>query len=233
MTRIALLAAAAAAVTFAGPAAAAERRFTVTDFDRVVVEGPYRIRLETGRPPSASAAGSPQALDAVAIDVQGRTLRVRPNRSAWSGTPGAASGPVTVTLSAHEIRAARVNGAAQLELGRVAGLRVDLALQGAGRLSAREIAADRLNVLLIGSGRMELGGTAGELRAEVRGWADLDGTALRTQGATLVTDTAGRVALTAARQATVAASGVGEVEIAGTSDCTVTGVSAGQVRCGR
>ena len=35
------------------PAAAAERRFAVTDFDRVVVEGPYQVRLATGRTTSA------------------------------------------------------------------------------------------------------------------------------------------------------------------------------------
>ena len=232
MIRFALLALAALSA-FATPAAAAERRFTVTDFDRVAVEGPYRIRLETGRPPSATASGSAQALDSVAIEVQGRTLRVRPNRSAWTAAPAAAAGPVVITLSAHEIRAASVAGAAQLDLGRVSGLRIDLTLQGAGRLSAREIAADRLNLILIGSGRMELGGTAGERRAEVRGWADLDAAALRAQAATLMTDTAGRVALAAARQATVTAAGTGEVEIAGTPACTVTGPAAGQVRCGR
>jgi len=229
MFRPALLALAAFAA-FATPSAAAERHFTVTEYDRVVVEGPYRIRLATGRPPSATASGTAQALDSVAIDVQGRTLRVRPNRSAPTA---AGAGPVTITLSTHEIRAASVAGAAQLELGRLSGLRIDLSLQGAGRLSAREIAADRLNLILIGSGRVELGGSAGELRAEVRGWADLDAAALRAQSATLMTDTAGRVALAATRQATVTAAGTGEVEIAGTPACTVTGPAAGQVRCGR
>jgi hypothetical protein len=232
MFRIALLALAALAAT-ATPAAAAERRFTVTDYDRVVVEGPYRIRLDTGRPPSATASGSPQALDGVAIDVQGRTLRVRPNRSAWSASPAAAAGPVTIILSAHEIRAASVVGAAQLDLGRVSGLRIDLSLQGTGRLSAREVAADRLNLILVGSGRMELAGTAGDLRADVRGWADLDAAALRAEATILNTDTAGRIALTAGRQATITAAGTGDIEIAGTPACTVTGAAAGQVRCGR
>lgn len=230
MIRIALLALAAAV---AAPAAAAERRFTVTDFDRIVVEGPYSVRLETGRPPSAAATGSAQALDAISIEVHGRTLRIRRNRSAWSAAPAAARGPVTIALSAHDIRAASVGGAGQLELGRVGGLRLDLSLQGNGRLAAAHVAADTLVVAAIGAGRIELGGSAGELRASIHGWTELDGSALIAQGVTLITDTAGRVALTAARQASVTASGIGEVEIGGTPACTVRGASAGQVRCGR
>jgi hypothetical protein len=236
MTRIAplaLLALAALSIAVAAaPAAAAERRFTITDFDRIVVEGPYTVRLDTGRAPSASATGSAQALDAVAIDVEGRTLRVRSNRSAWGGYPGAAAAPATIALSSHSIRAASVNGAGQLLLGRVGGLRLDLNVQGTGRIAAPEIAADQLVLGLIGSGRMELAGSAREIRASVHGWTDLDGAALTSQGLVLITDTAGRVALSAARQATVTAAGIGEVEISGTAACTVHGVSAGQVRCG-
>jgi hypothetical protein len=228
----ALALAAALAAASATPAAAAERRYSVTDFDRIVVEGPFAVRLDTDRSPSATATGSPQALEGVSIEVQGRTLRVRPNRSAWGGYPGAATAPATIALSTHGIRAASVNGAGQLILGRVGGLRLDLAVQGTGRIAAREVAADALHVALIGSGRIELAGTAREIRADVHGWADLDAAALTVQGATLVTDTAGRIALTAARQATVTAAGIGEIDIAGTPACTVRGPSAGQVRCG-
>lgn len=235
MNRImaALALCAATLLSAASPAAAAERRYSVTDFDRVVIEGPFTVRLSTGRSSSAAATGSQQALERLSLDVQGRTLRIRPNRSAWGGYPGAGAGPVAIEISTRELRAATVNGPGSLTIDRAGGLRLDLTVSGPGRIAAPAIAADTLVVGLIGSGRMELAGTASELRANVHGWAELDAGSLRTQGATILTDTAGRVAVIAQRQATVTASGLGEVEISGTAACTVRGASAGQVRCGR
>jgi hypothetical protein len=227
-----ILAALALAAACSAPADAAERNYSVTDFDRIVVEGPFTVRLATGRPSSARATGAQGALDRVSLEVQGRTLRVRPNRSAWGGYPGAASGPVSIEVSMRELRSATVNGAGSLSIDRAGGLRLDLTLEGSGRIAAPALAADTLILSMIGSGRIEVAGTAGELRASVHGWGDLDASALRTQGATIVTDTAGRVAVAVARQASVTASGIGEVEIVGSPACTVRGPSAAQVRCG-
>lgn len=228
-----IVAALALAAAFASPANAAERRYSVTDFDRVVVEGPFTVRLATGRSSSATATGSQEALDRVSVEVQGRTLRIRPNRSAWGGYPGAAVRPVAIEIATRDLRAASVNGAGSLAVDRAGGLRLDLTVEGAGRIAAPALSADVLVVSTIGSGRLELGGTARELRASVHGWADLDATALKAQGASIVTDSAGRVAVTVERQATVTASGIGEVDIVGTPACTVRGLSAAQVRCGR
>ncbi|HEX8192779.1 MAG TPA: DUF2807 domain-containing protein [Allosphingosinicella sp.] len=235
MNRImaALALAAASAFLAAPPAAGAERRFSVTEFDRIVVEGPYQVRLATGRSPGAAATGSAQALDRVSIDVQGTTLRIRPNRSSWGGYPGAAAGPVTIELSTRTLRAASVNGAGSLSLGPLRGLlRLDLAVEGSGRIAAPEVQADTLTIGLLGSGRIEVAGRAAQLRASVHGWAELDASALTAQGANISTDTAGRVSATVVREARVNATGIGEVDIAGAAACTVSGLSAGQVRCG-
>lgn len=83
-----------ALAALAAAAPAAERRHTVTDFDRVHVEGPFEVTLATGRPSSAVVSGSPAAIERVSIEVQGRVLRIRPNRSAWGGYPGEGAGPV-------------------------------------------------------------------------------------------------------------------------------------------
>ena len=92
------------------PAYGAERRFSVTDFDRVVVEGPYIVRLVKGRSSSASAQGTQEALDRASVDVSGRTLRIRRNRNYWGGTPGSQQSPLTIELVTREIRGARLIG---------------------------------------------------------------------------------------------------------------------------
>ncbi|MDP8994840.1 MAG: DUF2807 domain-containing protein [Pseudomonadota bacterium] len=224
--------AAAALAALAVPAAAAERRYTVTDFDRIVIEGPFNVRLATGGPSSAVATGTPEALERVSVEVQGRTLRIRPNRSAWGGYQGTAAGPVALEVTTRELRSATVTGPGNLAIDRAESMRLDLAVEGSGRIGAGQVAADNLVVGLLGSGRVQVAGTARELRASIHGWADLDAAGLTARDANITTDTAGRIAVAVERQATVTAGGIGEVAILGTPACTVRGPSAGLVVCG-
>src|SRR5687767_10418798 len=199
----------------AAPAAAAERRYSVTDFDRIVVEGPYIVRLSVGRATSATASGSQAALDRVSIDVSGQTLRIRRNRSSWGGNPGAQEGPLTIEVVTRNLRSARLIGPASLDIDRVAGLRVDLIVEGSGRLRAANVAADNLSLGLAGSGRLEIAGTAEILNADIQGTGDVEASQLRADNATIVSGTTGEVALQVARTATVNAYGLGNVTVAG------------------
>ena len=217
----------------AAPAAAADKRFLVTDFDRVQVDGPYQVTLAVGRPSGVTASGSRGALDGVSIEVQGRTLRIRPNKSAWGGYPDDAPGGVLrIVASTQELRAATVIGGGNLSIDRAKGLRIDLTVSGSGRLGVAAIDSDQLFLNLNGSGKILLGGKAKQLRAYLSGTGDLDAAALRADNADLVTDTSGAIAFTAVRTAKVRANGTGDVAIAGTAACTVTGPADYLVRCG-
>ena len=229
MTRILL---AFALLASAVPAAAVERRYAVADFERVVVEGPYIVRLVAGPPSSARASGSQAALDRVTIDVSGRTLRIRRTRSSWGGNPGAQEGPVTVDLATRTVRSVRLIGPARLDADRVEGLRVDLIVEGSGRLRAANVEADNLSLGLAGSGRLELAGSAETLNADIQGTGDVEASALRVENAAITTTTTGIVSVRADRSANVNALGLGEVTILGRPACTVRGANAGLVRCG-
>ena len=230
MKRIIAALAAFAALT---PAVAAERRYSVTDFDRIQLEGPYEVVLRTGLASAARAEGTPAALERISIDVQGRTLRIRPNRSGWGGYPGESAGPVRVEVATRDLRTAVVVGAGSLAIDRMGGLRADLSLSGSGRISAGTILADNLGLGIVGSGRMTVGGRAKQLRATVQGSGDLAAANLRADDATLVAETSGSVTVAVVRSAKVTASGAGDVVVLGTPSCTVQARGAGSVRCGR
>ena len=230
MTRtlqLALLAFAAAV-----PASAAERTYSITDFDRVQVDGPYRVTLTTGRSSAARAEGSTEALDHLSIDVQSGTLRVRRNRSAWGSPPAAGAGAVTVTLTTRDLRNASVIGSGSLDIDRAKGLRVDFSVSGSGRLSVASVEADNLVVGLLGGGRITLAGRTKQLRANVQGSGDLAAAALSADDAQIGSDTAGNVAVGVAKTAKVTATGAGDVEIIGSPTCTVQAKGSGQVTCG-
>jgi hypothetical protein len=221
----------AAALAAAAPAAAAERRFSVADFDRVQVEGPYQVTLRTGLSSGAVASGSQSAIDRLSVEVQGRTLKVRANRSAWTGS-GHGGGPVAIELTTRDIASASLNGSGRLDIDSARGLKLDLSIAGNGRLSVGRVDADTLVLALVGGGRMTLAGRAKQMRATVQGSGDLSAEGLTADDAVLFAETAGRVAFAAARTAKVRASGMGEVDIAGKATCEVQ-ARGGPVRCGR
>lgn len=215
----------------AAPAAAADRRYSVTDFDRVIVEGPYVVHLAVGRPASAVVSGTREGIDRVTIDVQSQTLRIRRNRSAWGGMPGADTGPVTIALATRGLRSVRLIGPAALDVEGARGLNVEFTVEGSGTLSATGVAADNLSLGLLGSGRLEVSGLARSLRADFQGTGDVEAPRLIAQNATVTTTTAGTIAVTVNGPVTVNANGLGAVNIFGRAVCTVAGPGADQVRC--
>ncbi len=218
-------------LVLAAPAGAAERRYPVTDFDRIVVEGPYLVTVAIGRTTTASANGAQDALDRVTIDVSGTTLRIRRNTQ-WVGTPGAQQGVVNIALSTRNLRSVRLVGPASVEADNIRGQRVDLTIEGSGRLRAGNIAADTLDLGLRGAGRLELSGRAGVLRADIQGTGELAAAGLTADNATLTATTMGNVSLSARTSANFTASGLGETVTTGRPACPVRGQGAGQVRCG-
>ena len=128
MRYIPFLAALLPAVVIATPAFAADRNYSVTSFDRIRLDGAYKVRLTTNVSPFARATGSPEALDGVSLDVQGRTLVIRSNRSSWGGYPGRQPGPVEISVGTHELAAAFVNGSGGLAIDKIRGLTFELAI---------------------------------------------------------------------------------------------------------
>ena len=228
---IRIVAALLALVSLATPALAIDRRLSVTDFDRVIVEGPYRVTLAVGRPSSATISGSLAALDRMTVDVQGQTLRIRRNRSAWGGAQGADAGPVTIVLATRRLRSARLVGPAQLDVQGASGLNVAFTVEGSGTLRATGVAADNLSLGLIGAGRLELAGTASVLRGDFQGSGTVDAANLAARNATVTNATSGDVLLAVRGPAAITNNGAGTVRVSGAPACTISGLTAAQVVC--
>lgn len=201
------------------PSAAAERSFTVTGFDRIRVDGPFRVKLATGVAPFARASGSPAALNSVSLEVQGKTLVVRKSPSGWGGYPGEAPGPVEISIGTHELTTAWLNGAGSLAIDKAKSQAFDLSVQGAGSVTIGRLTADRLRLGLAGSGSAAVSGSAAEVKAIVRGTGSFDGSALETKDATIGAEGTAEVRLTASGTATVDAQGLATIALAGRPAC--------------
>ena len=209
------------AVTGAMPADAASRNFGVTSFDRIRVEGPYKVRLSTGVAPFASASGSPAALDRVAVEVHGRTLVVRASRSSWSGYPGRDPGPVEIRLGTHELTTASLTGAGALSIDRVKGLTFGLSVHGSGVAGIDQVNVDQLDVSVAGTASATLTGRTGKMTAVVRGISSLDAASLLAKDATIGADGAATVKANVSNAVKVDGSGPATISFTGRPACTL------------
>jgi hypothetical protein len=225
-----LLTAIAFATLAASPADAATRNFGVSGFDKIRVDGPYRVKLTVGVAPFAVAtAGSAAALDGVALDVQGRTLVIRGNRKSWGGYPGEATGPIEISIGTHELFAAALNGSGALVIDKLRGLLFDLSVQGSGAASVGAAEVDQLKVAISGTAAVSLAGTALRLTATVNGVSTLEAAGLTSKDATIAASGPATVRATVTGTAKVNAQGAASVEFGGSPACTVAAEGSASV----
>jgi hypothetical protein len=229
----ALLIAACAAAACAAPASAATRNFTVTGFEQVRVEGPFRVKLATGVPPSASATGSQSALDRIAIDTVGRTLVIHSDISAWGAESSSDdSGPVEIRIGTHDLSSAALTGSGSLEIDKVTALSFNASAQGSGEIGIAKADVDQLSVSLTGTASAVVAGKAGMLKLTTLGSSAFDGTALVAKDATISAQGAATVKVGVSDSATVQASGPATIILTGNPGCTShVGGSASLVGC--
>ena len=218
-----------AATALASPAAAAQRNFTVTGFERIRIDGPFTVRLTTGVAPFARASGSAAALDGISLDVQGKTLVVRRNPGNWGGYPGKSTGPLEIAVGTHELTTAWINGAGSLAIDKVKGQSFNLAVQGPGSVSVGRLTVDQLKAGLSGSGSAVVGGTAAEVTAIARGTSTFDGSGLSAKNATIGAEGTAVIKLIASGTAKIDSLGAAMVELGGRPACTVRAAGSATV----
>ena len=229
----AVLAAALATALAAAPAQAERRGYTLTAFDRIIVNGPFVVRVSTTVSGPDYAEGDARAVNEISAQVTGRTLTIRRNVSgSWGGYPGEGSGGATLYLTTPSLEQATVIGAGDLEIDRMEGGRVMASLGGNGRLAVGSFEADNLALSLTGGGAIEAAGHAETGRITVQGAGSVAARPLTIENLDVNLNGPGTIEITADREADVIASGNGNVTVYGDAACTDRSVGSGQVQCG-
>lgn len=221
------------ALAAATPSFAAERSVSVTDFDRLRVEGAFTVEVRSGPMTSARINGTQAAIEATSVAVVSRQLVVRRNRQAWGGYPGQVPAAAALVITTPQLANVWVSGPAKVIVARLKGLRVGASLEGAGALTVASIEADRTELGTLGSGTLTVAGKTGNLTVAARGSGIFDASALKAQDVKLTSESAGDVTVSATRAADVTMTGTGSVTVLGTPACTVKNTGAGTVVCGR
>jgi hypothetical protein len=220
---------AVAAILCGSGAPAATRTYTVTSFDRVRVEGPFQVTIQSGRGSSARAEGpDSRMLERVRLEVVGRTLVIRRDRDTL---PGGSLAGIRIVATTPALMSAAVMGSGTLSVEAVRSARFDASVSGTGGLEVASIDADSVTISATGNGRAKFAGRARQVRGLIQGAGTIDGSGLAADDVAVTSAGASDVTLAARRSAKVVASGSGRVVILGTPACTVTSEGSVEVSC--
>lgn len=236
MRRSATFAALILALLCTQAASAAERRFTLSTFDKVRIDGDVAVEIVSGAAPSALAIGDPRALDALTVRVQGGTLLIRRARASQlterrkqSGTPEA---PPLVRLSARAVQSLMLQGHGSARIDRLTGARPNATLNGSGSIDIGAVQADALALNVSGSGSLKVVGTAKSARAVMLGDGLIEATGLRLASLDLFGEGPVRARMTVDGPARISVMGDAQIEIGGQSKCIIRQSAANAIACG-
>ncbi len=214
------------------PAFAAERNYSVTDFDEIRVIGAHRVAVTPGRATTVKASGTPAALESLSVETQGRTLVIQSKTQTMAGSTPVPRSAASVTVTVPILKAVRLQGAGSITAALMRGAQADVALAGSGAIAIARIEADKASLKLSGAGRIEAAGKVKELAADVKGSGELAAEKLASADLKLISATSGSARLLASRSANVTATGSGEVVVQGGAACSVSNKGVGTVICG-
>lgn len=220
-------------LTLGSSAQAAERRYSIIDFDKLRVIGASRVIIENGRATTVRAVGDREALDLITLESIDRTLTIQPVSGSVTAQTRPAYKPVTIYISVPMLSAVRLNGSGAINLAMLRGLQTEVALSGSGQISIAKVMTDNLNARLSGSGTLTLAGKALKVDANVKGSGSVAAGSLNVADLKLMAASSGTIGMAASRSANVTATGSGTVAITGGPSCTVQNIGVGTVTCGK
>ncbi len=212
------------------PAEAAERRFMVTDFDRIDAVGPHEFVVVTGRPPGVTASGDSASLDRLKVTVSSRRLRiVMGQENGWEWNK---SQPLRIEISAHQLAGVVMGGSGTMAVDRMQGDSVSIHVAGTAVFRTNQIAARALDLAISGRGDMTLAGRCDSGRLSLQGVGSIHAEALLCKDVDGKIQGSGQIMVHAERKATLSVTGAGEITVSGAPECKVTQVGSGRIRCG-
>lgn len=220
-------------LTIGGVAQAAERRYSITDFDKIRVVGASRVVIETARATTVRATGDREALDLLSVESLDRTLTIQPIGGFVTSPSQKSFKPATIYITLPLLSSAKLNGSGAISIATLRGIQADVSLTGSGQISVAKVMADNLNARLSGAGTLTLAGKALKVDANVKGSGSLAASSLDVADLKLTAASSGTTAMSATRAAMVTSTGSGSITIAGMPSCTVQNIGVGTVTCGK
>ena len=210
-----------------------ERSYQVGPFTRIAVAGPYEVDVRTGAEPSVRASGPEKSIERMEVEVDGDTLRIRPERrSRLNFTRSSDREVVRLAVTVPSLAGAEIAGSGGIGVDRIAGESFEGGVAGSGDLRIGNVEVQRLKIAIAGSGGIRAqGGRAARADYAIAGSGDIDMGSLVAETAAVSISGSGNVNATATGTAAVDIAGSGDVRLRGGARCRVSKAGSGNVDC--
>ena len=256
MNKNGIVAVAAAALMAAGaqpksrdPGPTDHRQLAPGEFDRILVAGPFLVRVRTGQATSVSLTGPRTTLDDTELVVRDGQLFIGWQEGA--GWPRNGNEGVDVDVTVPAIRGVTNAGTGSVDIDRVKTDRfvatlssaggvtihsmdigqLQAQLSGSGNLALRQINAKAVDVLLAGSGGVRAAGEADTATLSLGSSGSFDGPNFKARDASIMSNGPGAVRASVTHIAHIKSFGAGGIFLTGGAKCSVTKLGPGDVRC--
>ncbi len=205
-----------------------QRTYPVDGFDSVALGGAGDVQVRVGPAFSVTATGSPDVLDKLVVERDGKTLKLGRRKGMTWGRGEKVGFVVTMP----RITGADIGGSGTITIDRVPGGSFDGNIGGSGKLDVRGLAADKVSFNIGGSGDVAAAGSARSLEIAIGGSGRILAEPLRVETGEITIAGAGNVQANISRNANVTIMGSGNVTVTGGAKCSVTKMGSGKVNCG-
>ena len=199
----------------AAQATAADRRYSVSDFDKIRVVGASNVVIDQARATTVRASGNREALDLLSVEVLDRVLTVQPIAGNAVTEPRRNLGAVTLFITAPSLNGVKLNGSGAIKIAVIKATQADISLTGSGQITVATVAVDRLSARLSGSGTLALTGKALSVDANIKGSGNVVAASLDVADLKLMAASSGLISMSAKRSAMITSTGPGTIAVTG------------------
>ncbi len=212
-------------------AAAADRSFAVSGFDRVSATGSEDVTITTGKTASVVATGPQDMLDRLDVRVDGTTLKIGHKSGNWHGW-GWSKDKTRIAVTLPALRGVSLAGSGNVTADHGTGPAFSASLAGSGDLNVAMIDSPQVKLTTAGSGDVTAAGKCGNANVSISGSGGMALDGLQCATITVAISGSGDVVARASQNANVRIAGSGDVKIAGGARCQSRTSGSGTVSCG-
>lgn len=213
----------------AASVSAADQRFSIGNYDELIVEGDIIVNLETGKAPSAKAQGPRDKLGALRVERQGNVLRIR-SVALQSGQSD--KGPVTIAVTGRNIKRLALIGSGRINANALDADTTRIELRGSGSIDVASLRAFRLVSMIAGNGRLNITkAVVVNTELAIDGSANFISAGFVTQNLKLVHNGPASTLMTVSNNAEINNTGAGSITIEGNGTCNVRKAGSATINC--
>jgi hypothetical protein len=213
----------------AASVSAADQRFSIGNYDELIVEGDIIVNLQTSKAPSAKAQGPRDRLGALRVERQGNVLRIR---SVGLQSGQSDKGPVTIAVTGRDIKRLALIGSGKINADALNADTTRIELRGSGSIDIASLKAFRVVSFIAGNGRLNIA-KAEVVNTElaIDGSANFISAGFVTQNLKLAQNGPASTLVTVSNNAEINNTGAGSITIEGNGTCNVRKAGSATINC--